>query len=170
MSYPASTSVVPSRSATQRSGDAIRSAKARWNSAIDMVMLPSAADGGTHLLQLRQHAVIAQSREIRLVELEGHARQVAAARRGAFEQCENLGRAGAGVRIEIGAEQAAAAGDVDLADGVEIESVDEAVGVEAEIDGVDMEVVQVEQQAAAGPPDQRVHEVLLAHVRSRHGR
>ena len=104
------------------------------------------------------------------MELEGHARQVAAARRGAFEQPEDLGRAGAGVRIEIGAEQAVAAGDVDLADGVEIESVDEAVGVEAEIDGVDMEVVQVEQQAAAGPPDQRVHEVLLAHVRSRHGR
>src|SRR5689334_11999412 len=57
-----------------------------------------------------------------------------------------------------------AAGDVKLADGVQVELVEKRVDVEAVVRGVAFEVVDIEQQAATGPCDELVQETRVAEV------
>ena len=57
------------------------------------------------------------------------------------------------------AHQVGAAGDVNLEHAAEIERGEELDGVKAVIDGVGVDVVQIEQQGAAGPRSQLVEEL-----------
>ena len=55
-------------------------------------------------------------------------------------------------------------GEMDLADRVERQFVEIGVGVEAEIGGADRDIVDVDQQAAAGALDELAEEIGLAPV------
>ena len=100
-------------------------------------------------------------------QLEGDAAEVRAARQGPLEQRPDRIGNGVGVGVEIEAVELHAAGDVDLADMLELELGEHRRGVEAVVARVGVDVVQVEHQAAAALPAERVEEGRLVHLARR---
>jgi hypothetical protein len=68
------------------------------------------------VLELAEHAFLAEPWVVGLVKFEGDPRQVRAPRYDGIEQRPHLGSNRPGVRIEVRAVQFVAAGNVDLAD------------------------------------------------------
>src|SRR4051794_11921416 len=108
------------RAATHACGDAIKSARASWKSAVDMGS-PFSCPHALRLGELVVQAVGAQTRGVGLVELERDAGQVGGRGHDERQQGPHLWWAGTGMRVGVLPGDRAPAGDVNFDDRVQVE-------------------------------------------------
>src|SRR5262245_47057204 len=114
-----------------------------------------------HAAELAVEALDAQLLEPGAEQLEHHAAEIAASWQDVFEQSPHRLGGGTRMSIEIEAAELHAARKVDLDHPIEVQAVEEAEGIDVQVPSVGVEVVQIEQQQAAGRRGERIEEGRL---------